>query len=151
MALLFVFSLILGSLLFGGPVRSFLLRLSRTPLLGWLFVNCTGYNSEDVAYTILAIWFARNKLLHEGEGCSSKIVDPDDDFSVIRPLVRDIKALASHFVGCRFIFSPHTCNKAVHAVASYGRRVRSNHIWIEEAPLEVSVLADADRTSLNPS
>ncbi|MBA0626508.1 hypothetical protein Godav_004164 [Gossypium davidsonii] len=53
---------------------SYVADLNFNEWLNWLFVNSASNTKEEIAITIWAIWFARNKLLHERETQSVKEV-----------------------------------------------------------------------------
>ncbi|KAL4302969.1 hypothetical protein GQ457_10G007970 [Hibiscus cannabinus] len=80
----------------------------------------------------------------------SILLSNEFDLSEIGALTRDIKVLATYFVGCRFCFSRRSCNALAHALASKGLQLDSDHFWVEEAPSFVDRHVARDRSFQEP-
>ncbi|KAK5771303.1 hypothetical protein PVK06_047499 [Gossypium arboreum] len=68
-----------------------------------------------------------------------------EDYSEIRPLTWDAKALARNFSSCRFEFVARDWNSAAHAMAVEGLKRFEDFFWVEDAPVTALEMADSDQ------
>lgn len=60
-----------------------------------------------------------------------------EDYSALRPITWDVKALLKRFKFCCFKFAPRGCNTAMHATATLGWKGSIDRFWVEYVPSEV--------------
>ncbi|XP_040942069.1 uncharacterized protein [Gossypium hirsutum] len=68
-----------------------------------------------------------------------------EDYSEIRPLTWDAKALARNFSSCIFEFVARDWNSAAHAMAVEGLKRFEDFFWVEDAPVTALEMADSDQ------
>ncbi|KAA3487801.1 reverse transcriptase [Gossypium australe] len=68
-----------------------------------------------------------------------------EDYSEIRPLTWDAKALTRNFSSCRFEFVARDGNSAAHAMAVEGLKRYEDFFWVEDARVTALEMADSDQ------
>nr|KJB54866.1 hypothetical protein B456_009G052300 [Gossypium raimondii] len=73
-----------------------------------------------------------------------------EDYSEIRPITWDVKALTMKFSSCHFEFVAGESNAVAHAMAVEGMRRSEDSFWVEDALLKAMEMADLDRLFIWP-
>ncbi|MBA0861171.1 hypothetical protein Goshw_025248 [Gossypium schwendimanii] len=81
---------------------------------------------------------------------SSIVMAEAEDYSKIRPVTRDVKALSRSFLACCFNFTGRGGNTVAHTMAKEGMKSSKDRFWFEDASVRAIDLAASDLRIMRP-
>ncbi|MBA0594236.1 hypothetical protein Gorai_011148 [Gossypium raimondii] len=108
--------------------------------------------TEEEGNLIFALEIGFMKIILESDSKTiiKNLQATKEDYSEIRPITWDVKALTMKFSSCHFEFVAGESNAVAHAMAVEGMRRSEDSFWVEDALLKAMEMADLDRLFIWP-